>query len=471
LRILLINPPYESPFIREGRCQSPQSLRKSSIPQMTLAYLAGLLIRENHEIKVYDCIASEIKERELFEELITFDPELAFINTTTPTICSDLLFTQSLKVYFPKIKLAVFGAHVTILHKEIMETAPFLDIVIRHEPEFVAADIARTAENGRIFGAIPGCTVRRDGAVEVFPDRAFSQNLDELGAPAWNYFPLDKYIHPVFHKPYLTVNTGRGCRHRCIFCVAPKYYGNSVRQRSPESIVEELRRNVREFGVKHFWFYADDFTENPDFVKKLCRSIIDAGLDIVWWSNTRADKLDQEMFILMKKSGCFMLSIGGESGSQEILKRMKKGTRAEDIQKITELLRKVGIDSLVYFLIGLPGETRGTIQETIQFAKKVKSDYVEFYPATPYPGTEFYELAAREGLIAETNWSSYQYNEFVVDIPGVKRDCLKEIIKQGYKEFYFRPGYLSILLRKAAHPHEFLRLLKFGWGYFRKLLG
>jgi radical SAM superfamily enzyme YgiQ (UPF0313 family) len=134
------------------------------------------------------------------------------------------------------------------------------------------------------------------------------------------------------------------------------------------------------------------------------------------------------------------------------------------------LLRKVGIDSLVYFLIGLPGETKETIRETIRFAQKVNSDYVEFYPATPYPGTEFFEIAAKEGMISERDWSDYQYNEFVIDIPGVERPAQKKILRDAYREFYFRPRYFAVLLGKIVHPAEFLRLLRFGWGYFRKLL-
>jgi anaerobic magnesium-protoporphyrin IX monomethyl ester cyclase len=470
LKVFLVNPPYVTPFIREGRCQSPQNLRQNSIPQMTLAYLAGVLARENHDLEVYDCIASGIDEAKLFEEMAGFDPELGFVNTTTPTINSDLRFAQALKGRFPRVTLAAFGAHVTVLHEEILRTSPFLDIVIRGEPELIAADIARRLKNGRITGPISGCTARMDGKIKTFPDRSVVGNLDELGFPAWQYLPLDQYIHPVFQKPYVTVNTGRGCRHRCIFCVAPKYYGRSVRHRSPESVVGELKRDISEFCIRHFWFYADDFTENSAFVKRLCRSIIDADLDIVWWSNTRVDKPDREMFSLMKKAGCFMLSIGGESGSPDILKRMKKGTRIEDIQRMVRLLRKAGIDSLVYFLVGLPGETKQTIQETVRFARKVNSDYVEFYPATPYPGTEFYEIAAKEGMISKLDWSDYQYNEFVVEIPGVDAQNIKGVIKAAYRKFYFRPRYAVVLLKKIIRPAEFLRLLKFGWGYFRKLL-
>jgi anaerobic magnesium-protoporphyrin IX monomethyl ester cyclase len=471
VNILLINPPYALPFIREGRCQSPQSYRKNSVPQMTLAYLAGLLEREGHKIKVYDCIASGLGDSELFEDAAGFRPALAFINTTTPTIGSDLAFAAGLKKRFPGMALAVFGPHVTILHEEIMASSPFLDVAIRGEPEWAAVEIAGNAGGGGLGAQVLGCTTRTKNGVTVWPERRPEEDLDRFGFPDWRNLPIGEYVHPVFRKPYLMVNTGRGCRHRCIFCVAPKYYGTAVRHRSPSSVVEEIRAAVGGFGVRHFWFYADDFTESPAFVKDLCRSIVEARLDIVWWSNTRADKPDPDMFCWMRKSGCVMLSIGGESGSPEMLRRMRKGARVEDLKGTVRVLRRAGIDSLVYFLIGLPGETQATIRETIRQAKKVNSDYVEFYPATPYPGTELFRIASEEGWIAGEDWARFRYDDPAVSLPGLPPDRLKECIRSAYRGFYLRPRYLLVLLKRARRPAEFARLLRFGWGYFRRLLG
>jgi radical SAM superfamily enzyme YgiQ (UPF0313 family) len=174
----------------------------------------------------------------------------------------------------------------------------------------------------------------------------------------------------------------------------------------------------------------------------------------------------------MKEAGCFMLSIGGESGNNEILRNIKKGTKPEHIQETVNLLRKVGINSLVYFLIGLPGETRKTIQETLDFTKKINPDYVEFYPATPYPGTEFYDIARAENLIVDSNWNNYLCggNQFVVEIPGVKKAELDEILRKAYREFYVRPAYAWVLFKRMLHPAEFFRLMRFGFGYFQRFI-
>lgn len=469
MKILIVNPPHPVPLIREGRCQSPQDMRKNSIPQMTLAYLAGVLGREGHSLVVRDCIALGEKPEDLFAALSDFSPQLALINTTTPSITNDVLFAKEFREQFPECFIAFFGTHVTALSSETLAEAPFLDAIIRNEPEWTAMELARTLEKGPLDGEeIPGLTARVKGEVVAFPNRQFSPDLDALGFPDWRSLPLNSYIHPIFNKPYVMVNTSRGCIHNCIFCVGHQFYGKKVRFRSVESILDEIENYLMaELGIRHFWFYADDFTRSAEYVKKLCRAIIDRNLKITWWTNTRVDNKDEEMFALMKQAGCYMLSIGGESGNAEMLKRIKKGTRPQDIRETVKILRKVGINSLVYFLIGLPGETRETIRETVEFAKSIQPDYVEFYPAIPYPGTEFYAQALEQKLIVDGHWNAYMCggSDFVVHIQGVEKDELEKILRQAYREFYFRPSYFLIVLRRIAHPSEFFRLMKFGISY------
>lgn len=471
MNVLILNPPHPTPIIREGRCQSPQDMRKNSIPQMTLAYLAGMLEREGRQVLALDCIALDMGVEDLFVRLEGFHPRVALVNTTTPSIRNDMLFVEEFGRRFPDCFLAVFGTHVTALHEQVLSANPRIDAVIRGEPEWVAVALAREVEKaGRPESPLPGCSHRdKEGQPVIGPDNEFPGDLDSLAYPAWGQFPLERYLHPVFEKPYVMVNTSRGCVHNCIFCVAHQFYGKTVRFRSVESIIEEIRTHVQgRFGIRHVWLYADDFTRDAAFVKRLCQAIIDARLNIVWWSNTRVDNRDEEMFKLMRQSGCYMLSIGGESGCPEILKRMKKATKPEFIRDTVDILRRVGIKSLVYFLIGLPGETRETIDQTVDFAKAINPDYVEFYPAIPYPGTEFYRIAAAEQLIAVSEWDTYFCGggHFVVNIPGVGREELDGILRRAYRSFYLRPAYMLILLKRMLHPMEFYRLMKFGFGYF-----
>jgi len=472
MKILIINPPYYMPIIREGRCQSSQNMRKTSIPQLTLAYLAEVHGRRDNTLKVYDCIASGMTERDLFMKMDKFQPEVAFINTVTPSISSDLIFLETFKNRYPNCFTVVFGTHVTALHKEIINKNLFIDCVIRHEPEWTSQELISALKDGRVSDeGIPGVTMRVNGKVIVSMDREYNSDLDSLGFPAWEYFDRSRYFHPIFNKPYVMVSTSRGCVHNCIFCVGRLYYGKKVRFRSIASVIEELEKHViGKFGIRYVWMHADDFTYSPEYVKELCKAIISRKLKITWWTNTRVDKCDEEMFKLMKEAGCFMLSIGGESGSVQILKMIKKGTKPEHIKKTVKLLRKVGINSLVYFLIGLPGETRETIQETLNFAKEINPDYVEFYPATPYPGTEFFDIVKSQKLIVDFNWNNYLTggSQFVVEIPGVKKGELESILRKAYREFYMRPAYVWLLLKRALRPTEFFRLISFGIGYFKR---
>ena len=345
--------------------------------------------------------------------------------------------------------------------------------MIRHEPEWTSVDLATALENGDTQNGVPGCTTKKDGQIAVF-EREYNLDLDSLPFPAWQYFPISQYIHPVFNKPYLMVNTSRGCIHNCIFCVGNIFYGKKVRFRSVDSVIEELENHIiGNFNINHVWFYADDFTRSHEYVKELCSAIIDRNLKITWWSNTRVDKPDEEMFRIMKKAGCFMLSIGGESGNAQILKTIKKGTKPEQILNTVNILRKVGINSLVYFLIGLPSETRETINETIDFAKRINPDYVEFYPATPYPDTEFYQIARDQNLIVDESWDHYMCggDQFVIQIPGVRKEELDLILRKAFRDFYLRPVYVWVLLKRMLHPAEFIRLLIFGMGYFKRFMG
>jgi anaerobic magnesium-protoporphyrin IX monomethyl ester cyclase len=469
MNVAVINPPYIVPFIREGRCQSPQNYRKNSVPQMTPALIAGVLRNAGYTVRVFDAIALDLSAESIAASLAGSPPDLLLVNTTTPTIDSDLAFIATLKRRFPGARTVAFGVHVTALDREVMESAPSLDAVIRGVPEWASLDLAAAAAAGNWDVEIPGCTMRTAAGIVRHPDRIPRTDLDGLGFPAWDLLPLDQYVHPVYRKRYLPVNISRGCRHRCIFCVGPLYYGRTMRRRSPASVVAEIRKDVEAFSIRHFWFYAEDFTEDPDFVRELCRALIDARLKIIWWSNTRVDTTDPGLFALMRKAGCRMLSIGGESGCPDMLKAMRKGAIAGQLDRTVKMLRKAGIDSVVYYIFGLPGETERSVGETVAASKRAGPDYVEFYPAVPYPGTVFFEQARRENRILSDDWSLYHYGEFVVDVPGLPPDIMRARIRKAYRSFYLRPRYAWTMARKLRHPASFLNLVRFGWGYLKSL--
>lgn len=465
MKVMLLNPPAPKPMIREGRCQSPGSMRQTSIPQLSLACMGRLLKEEGAEADLVECMALNMSLPQVLRRARQCD--LIFINTTTPTFGDDMEVAAALKEALPRSHIGAFGTHVTALHRETVSNHPSLDFVIRGEPEESAREIYCALAKGRTLDGIPGITWRRGDEVVSEEPRPFSKDLDRIARPDRSLLPNDKYVHPLSGKPYTILNISRGCPGACTFCVAGLYYGRKLRKRSLESLFSELEEDVE---TDHLWFYADELTADRAFLKDLCQGIIDRNIKIRWWSNTRADVLDQELYDIMARSGCFMLSIGGESASREILKKACKRIEPEDIQRTVEMLRRAGIISLVYFLFGLPGETRATAKETVDFARKIGPDYVEFYPATPYPGTRFWQTAQEEHLILTEDFDRYECGgtEFVVKVGDMDPGEVEKMLRRAYRSYYFRPGYVPILLRRLRTPREFAKLIKFGLGYFKR---
>ena len=472
--VYLLNPPADRPMIREGRCQSPGNMRSTSVPQLSLAYIATSLRRSGAEVALVDAIAENWSVEDVDREFRRRRPDLLVVNTTTPTIQNDVTVLRELKQLHPDLPFIVFGAHATATHRALLETHDFLDAAVRGEPELTIRELAERHGRGESWVGTAGATVRADdGSLAEGPERKMVQKLDELGWPARDLLPHHHYIHPLSGERYTTINVGRGCPQQCIFCVAPIYYGRPLRFRTPDDVVREIREDViGRHGIRYLWFYADDLTANVTYLKDLCRKIIDAKLDIRWWGNTRADLQDQELFDLMAQAGCMMLSIGGESGSDTILENAKKGCTAEDIKITVKMLRKAGITSLVYFIIGLPGETRETVAETIAFSKKANPDYVEFYPATPYPGTEFRRVAESHNLITSNDWDRYECGgtRFVVKVADYTPEELDRQLREAYRQYYFRWGYMRPrILREVRNPKRLAKLARFGVEYFGRL--
>jgi radical SAM superfamily enzyme YgiQ (UPF0313 family) len=460
MKVMLLNPPAPKPMIREGRCQSPGSMRQTSIPQLSLACMGRLLLEAGADVDLVECMALDLGLEEVLER--AEDAKLIFMNTTTPTFRNDMEVAAALRKACPWARIGAFGTHVTALHRAVMEEQEALDFVIRGEPELTALEVFRSE---RLEG-IQGITWREGGEVKVERPRPFCRDLDRIARPARELLPNDRYLHPLSGKPYTIVNVSRGCPARCSFCVARLYYGGKLRLRSVESVLDELEG----LDADHVWLYADELTADKAFLRSLCLGILERGLKIRWWSNTRADVLDGELYRLMARAGCFMLSIGGESGSPEILQRANKNLDPGQVKRTVAMLRQADIISLVYFLIGLTGETRETIRATLDFARAAGPDYVEFYPATPYPGTPFLRQAEAEGRITVRDHDQYECGGtcFVLGVEGMTQHELAAALRRAYLRYYLRPSYLPILFRRLRSPREFAKLIRFGLSYFRR---
>jgi radical SAM superfamily enzyme YgiQ (UPF0313 family) len=290
------------------------------------------------------------------------------------------------------------------------------------------------------LSAIKGLVWRRGEEIVVNADRPFIRNLDDLPLPLHHLLPLDKYRIPMVKGPYTFVVTSRGCPAGCKYCIKHVNYQHSIRIRTPENIIQELLE-LNKLGIHNINMYADLFTVNRDQVVRLCNLILKEGLKIKWTCNSRVDYVDEEMLRLMGKAGCWYVAWGIESANEQILKQAHKGYRLEQVPQALAWAHKAGIKNWGYFIIGLPGETVETIQQTIVLAKSLPLDIVLFHIAAPYPGTPFFfEVLENDWFRPGTQWEQVDMDEStVLDYPGLTAEELAYWQKRAFREWAFRP--------------------------------
>jgi len=346
-----------------------------------------------------------------------------------------------------------------MLPEETLRSTPEVDIVVREEGEQTMLELVKVLERSSSNGLkrVLGITYREGSNIRSNPPRPPILNMDTLPFPAFHLLPMGKYrLHPPFGRqtPAMPIITSRGCPFRCIFC-SKAVFGKKYRSNSPAYIVDEIRFLKEKFGVKEIKFYDDVFTLDRKRVVAICTQLKEWGIDIPWSCETRVNLVDDELLRVMKDAGCYMIEYGVESGNQEILNYLKKGITLEKTIEAFKLTHEAGIETVAYFMLGSPQETSKTIQETIEFAKKIDPDFVQFSITTPYPGTELYSLAVEEGYVPE-KWEEYTYaNLKSAGNPGfgtktLSREELAEWNKKAYMSFYLRWSYVWKRLRKMT---------------------
>jgi radical SAM superfamily enzyme YgiQ (UPF0313 family) len=298
------------------------------------------------------------------------------------------------------------------------------------------------------LSSLKGLGWRRKGEVTVNFPRPFFKSLDDLPIPLHHLLPFDKYRAPLIKGPYTFIVTSRGCPAGCKYCIKHVSYGYSVRLRSPQKLVEEMSL-LKRLGVGHVQMYSDLFTVNRDQVMELCELLIQSDLNMTWTCNSRVDYVDEEMLTLMGKAGCQLIAWGIESGNEAVLKKAHKGYRMEQAYNALRWAKKAKIMNWGYFIIGLPGETVETIQETIALSKKLPLDIALFHVAAPYPGTPFFfEVVENDWFRPGTDWESVDMDKgTVLDYPGLKAEELLYWQKRAFREWAFRPGPVLTYLK------------------------
>ena len=446
-KILLIYPP--SPVLnREDRCQQPTDnlIVIPPLPPTDLMYLAAIAEGVGCEARIRDYSQGG----NFKEDLEEFKPDYLLINVAMPTLKSDLESLKLAKNLLPEVKTIAKGATFLTFSKKIMEENPALDYVIRGEAEYTLKELLE----GNNISDILGLSYRINDEVNENAPRPFIENLDELPFPARHRVDNSIYKRPDNGKVQATIKVSRGCPFHCFFCLATPTLGEKVRKRSPENIIAEIRECVEKYKITNFLFWSDIFDIDRDWTIELCEKIIESGLKITWSSNTRADTADLEMAKIMYKSGCRLVSIGVESGSQYMLDKMGKKITLQQVRDTVNIFKSVGIRIYNYFVIGLPWETEETAEETIKFAIELDSDFISFYTATPLPGTRFFDYAKDNGLFDENTDFKSAYFYPSVNTHSLSKDRIFELHKSAIRRFYLRPKYIIKMLLKIRSLYE-----------------
>lgn len=446
-RILLIYPP--SPVLnREDRCQQPtkELIIIPPLPPADLMYLAAVAEKQGFEAKISDYSQSGDYEEDLRE----FKPDYLVVNIATPTLEHDLDAVKKAKEICPNITTVAKGAAFLTLGEKIVSEHNELDFGILGEAEDTLKDILDNKPKNNILGIY----YKENDEVKFTGKRPFIEDLDSLPFPARHLVNNNIYRRPDNNKVQATIKVSRGCPFHCFFCLATPVSGAKVRRRSPENIVAEIRECVEKYNIKNFLFWSDIFNIDKDWTMKLCQAIIDSGLKITWSANTRADTADYEMAKIMYKSGCRLVSIGVESGSQYMLEKMGKKITLNDVRRTVKVFKKAKIRIYNYFVIGLPWETEETVEETIKFAIELNSDFISFYTATPLPGSRFYDYALEHNLFdKETSFENAYYYP-AVNTHNLTRERVFELHKAAVKRFYLRPLYILKMLFRIRSFEE-----------------
>jgi radical SAM superfamily enzyme YgiQ (UPF0313 family) len=458
MKIFLINPPEYRGFryAREGRCQQRISSYEYVFPPISLLTIAAVLEKENFDVKIFDCTAENISWPKL-ESLINKNlPDLVIVTISTPSFYGDIRVAEICK------KLDIFsvaiGVHCTALPEQTLLDSEF-DAVVREESEITVLEIAKKLSKKQNLNSVLGISYKKNGMVYHNPPRPFIKDLDTLPFPARHLVDNKKYLFPFSKDTWTLITVNRGCPYNCIFCTSFLYYGKCQRFRSSTSIVDEVEEVVSSFKIKKIGMWGEIFTSNTKMVVKVCDEIKRRNLDVDWYIASRVDTLDRFRIKKLVSANCKATTLGVESGSQKILNNIKKDITIEQAFRTIRLCRKFGLETQAHVMFGLPGENRRTVQETIKFIKKANPDYVNFYCAVPFPGTEFWDYVNKNNLLITRDWSKFETNDSVVSYPDFSTDHIRKSKKRAFIEFYLRPSKISRIL-SGYNPREYFELVK-----------
>ena len=481
--IYFINPPFKAEFGKFSRESRSPAITKSGALYypLWLIYAALYAQKNGHQIEFLDAPAKQMNESASLDIIRKWQHEkgLFVINTSTPSIKSDASFAESIKKLYPQSFVILVGTHPSACAEETLDYSDQIDAVAIGEYDCVVTELANALDQGKDIASVRGLAFIREGKfVRTEPMPPF-RDLDELPYASQfikEYLDVRDYFFAAATYPSIQIFTGRGCPFRCNFCVYPQtMHGHAFRARSAANVVGEFEYIAKHFpDVKEVVIEDDTFTANKNRVKEICRMLIERGLQkrLRWLCNARVD-LDLDTMKAMKAAGCRLIIPGIESGSQQILDNIKKGTKVEQFYQYVSNAKKAGLLIHACYMVGNQGETKETMEQTLQLALKLNTDTAQFFPLIPYPGTEAYDWAKSNGYI-ETDYEKYCLpdgtHNTVLSTPELSAQQMVDFCNMARKKYYLRPSYFLHRLRVGlTNPDDLKRSFK-AFGRLKKYL-
>ncbi|MDP2946935.1 MAG: radical SAM protein [Nanoarchaeota archaeon] len=443
MNIALLTPPYN--IMKKGY-GSKRKVRGGLFPPLGLAYLASPLIKDGHNIKIIDASSYKYTNEDIGEILMDFKPDIIGISSVTGSADESYSLVNYLKSKFEKIPIVYGGPHASCFPELIFNNVPDLDLLVFGEGEITFKNIIDFYQKEKKLPQdLPGTWGRKDGKWVKNPPAKPVLNLDELLPPAYELFDYHVIYRPLplQYKKLPTANMviGRGCPHgKCTFCFNAGRASQIYRRHSPDRVVQEIEFLVNKLGVKEIAFWDDNFLVGEDWINKFCDLLDEAGLKIPWSVVARVDTITKKMLERSVRSGLWNIFFGIESGNQDLLDRIKKGTTLEQIRQAVKWCNELGVVTRGSFMLALPGETPEKAMKTIKFACDIGVTSAQFLLTYPEGGTELWDDAVNSGRIVPL----YRGRRGVTYLPeGYKNE--EEVIKMqkmAYRKFYFRPGYI-----------------------------
>jgi len=406
MKILFINPPYDSEKYY-GKLKQLRFL----FPPVGLLYVAGYIREKGYKVKLYDF---ETSEDDFDKSLLEFGPDIIGITCQTALVKTTIALCRRIKSIYPRTKIVVGGYHPSSRPMDLLDTGN-VEYAVRGEGEETFYDLVKTIEQDGDVSQVKGIYyLDESGQLVANPMRPLIKDLNSLPMMAIDLLPIEKYhTSPdlLLGKRTALISTSRGCPNKCIFCAVKDGFRHGIyRTRSIDNIFSEINYYIERYDIDSLFIMDDTFTLSKKKVEQFCNRMVALGYHkkIKWWAQTRVDTVDQEILNKMKEAGCEIISYGLESGVQRLLDTIKKRTKIEKTKEVIAMSKKSGLNVRGSFILGLPTETVTDSLKTIYFALSLPLDRVKFGVATPYPGTELWDYAVKEGQIHEhEDWDRF----------------------------------------------------------------